>query len=280
MDQTGVPPRGGNPVPRSGPGTRGGHTVHPRPGNMGPPLNYGGSGSHKDIKLTLLNKVSTRVFRFLFIDLHSFSIWVLKYSLFPRVQSVSECHYFQLFSECDSLCFVVCQQQGDRGSRKRYLPSDKDQPASPASKRMAMSPDRGEGHTWAAPLIHSAAPSLLFLLQILLLLPLLLLSEFSQTISVSGRDKRIPGRPPQSPQMDRPRGQGSRPVPPQGDRLVQSDVFLCFRQLEVWTFWSHSWFLISPGWSFMNSSGVSELKSNCHQPQRGTHKSGTILILN
>lgn len=34
-------------------------------------------------------------------------------------------------------------QQGDRGNRKRYLPSDKERPTSPLSKRMAMSPDRG-----------------------------------------------------------------------------------------------------------------------------------------
>lgn len=34
-------------------------------------------------------------------------------------------------------------QQGDRGNRKRYLPSDKDRLGSPLSKRMAMSPDRG-----------------------------------------------------------------------------------------------------------------------------------------
>ncbi|XP_047248663.1 zinc finger CCCH domain-containing protein 18 isoform X5 [Girardinichthys multiradiatus] len=120
VDPSGGPPRGGNAMPRSGPGNRGGHPSHSRPGTMGPPGSYGGSGSHKDIKLTLLNK-------------------------------------------------------GDRGSRKRYLPSDKDRPGSPASKRMAMSPDRG-------------------------------------------RDKRNLGRPLMSPQMDRPRGQGPRPAPPQGDR--------------------------------------------------------------
>ncbi|XP_042337504.1 zinc finger CCCH domain-containing protein 18-like, partial [Plectropomus leopardus] len=68
--------------------------------------------------------------------------------------------------------------KGDKGSRKRYLPSDKDRPGSPLSKRMALSPDRG-------------------------------------------RDKRIPGRPPLSPRMDRSRGQGPRPMPPQGDRFVQ-----------------------------------------------------------
>lgn len=45
-------------MPRSGPGSRGGHPVHPPPGIMGPPGSYGGSGSHKDIKLTLLNKVT------------------------------------------------------------------------------------------------------------------------------------------------------------------------------------------------------------------------------
>lgn len=89
---------------------------------MGPPGGYGASGSHKDIKLTLLNK-----------------------------------------------------QQGDKGNRKRYLPSDKDRPGSPLSKRMAMSPDRG-------------------------------------------REKRMLGRPPMSPRMERPRGQGPRPLPPPGDR--------------------------------------------------------------
>lgn len=109
-------------MPRSGPGSRGGHPVHPPPGIMGPPGSYGGSGSHKDIKLTLLNK-----------------------------------------------------QQADKGNRKRYLPADKDRPGSPLSKRVAMSPDRG-------------------------------------------RDKRIPGRPILPPRMDRPRGQGPRPMPPQGDR--------------------------------------------------------------
>lgn len=67
------------------------------------------------------------------------------------------------------------EQQGDKGNRKRYMPSDKDRPSSPPSKRMTVSPDRG-------------------------------------------RDKRIPGRPPLSPRMDRPRGQGPRPMPPQGDR--------------------------------------------------------------
>uniref|UniRef100_A0AAQ4QXL8 C3H1-type domain-containing protein n=1 Tax=Gasterosteus aculeatus aculeatus TaxID=481459 RepID=A0AAQ4QXL8_GASAC len=122
INPTGAPPRGGNPMPRSGPGSRGGHPVHPPPGIMGPPGSYGGSGSHKDIKLTLLNK-----------------------------------------------------QQADKGNRKRYLPADKDRPGSPLSKRVAMSPDRG-------------------------------------------RDKRIPGRPILPPRMDRPRGQGPRPMPPQGDR--------------------------------------------------------------
>ncbi|XP_010766066.1 zinc finger CCCH domain-containing protein 18-like isoform X1 [Notothenia coriiceps] len=91
MDPSSATLRGGHPGPRSGPGSRGGHHVHPPPGSMGPPGSYGGSGSHKDIKLTLLNK-----------------------------------------------------QQGDKGSRKRYLPADKERPCSPLSKRMAMSPDRGE----------------------------------------------------------------------------------------------------------------------------------------
>lgn len=58
MDPSGAPPRGGNPLPRSGPGSRGGHPIHPPPGNMLPQGSYGGSGSHKDIKLTLLNKVT------------------------------------------------------------------------------------------------------------------------------------------------------------------------------------------------------------------------------
>uniref|UniRef100_A0A3Q2VPA9 Zinc finger CCCH-type containing 18 n=1 Tax=Haplochromis burtoni TaxID=8153 RepID=A0A3Q2VPA9_HAPBU len=119
IDQSGPPPREGNPLPRAGPGNRGGHPVHPPPGTMGPPGNYGSSSSHRDIKLTLLNK----------------------------------------------------QQQGDKGNRKRYLPGDKDRPGSPLNKRMAMSPDK--------------------------------------------RDKRIPGRLPLSPRIDRPRG---RPMPPQGDK--------------------------------------------------------------
>lgn len=50
-------PRGGNPAHRSGPPNRGVHPPHPPPGVMGPPGSRGGSGSHKDIKLTLLNKV-------------------------------------------------------------------------------------------------------------------------------------------------------------------------------------------------------------------------------
>lgn len=58
MDPLGAPPRGGTLMPRSGPGSRGGHPLHPPPGTMGPPGSYGGSGSHKDIKLTLLNKVT------------------------------------------------------------------------------------------------------------------------------------------------------------------------------------------------------------------------------
>ncbi len=58
MDPSGAPPRGGNPIPRSGPGSRGGHPVHAPPGTMGVPGSYGGSSSHKDIKLTLLNKVT------------------------------------------------------------------------------------------------------------------------------------------------------------------------------------------------------------------------------
>uniref|UniRef100_H3CGP5 Zinc finger CCCH-type containing 18 n=1 Tax=Tetraodon nigroviridis TaxID=99883 RepID=H3CGP5_TETNG len=124
MDPPGASPRGGNPAHRSGPANRGVHPLHPPQGLMGPPGSRGGSGSHKDIKLTLLNK----------------------------------------------------QQQADKSSRKRYLSSDKTRPGSPPSKRMAFSPDRG------------------------------------------GRDKRMPLRSPLSPRMDRPRGQGPRPGPPQGDR--------------------------------------------------------------
>ena len=64
MDPSGPLPRGGNSMPRSGPGSRGGHSLHPPPGAMGPPGSYGGSGSHKDIKLTLLNKVTIAPFFF------------------------------------------------------------------------------------------------------------------------------------------------------------------------------------------------------------------------
>ncbi|XP_028813870.1 zinc finger CCCH domain-containing protein 18 isoform X2 [Denticeps clupeoides] len=117
LDPSGLPPKTSvSSIPRSGPSTRGGpvHTTH-----MGPPGAY---GSHKDIKLTLLNK------------------------------------------------------QADRGNRKRYFPSDKERPMSPSSKRIALSPDRA-------------------------------------------RDRRIPGRPPLSPRMERPRGQAApRSVPPQGER--------------------------------------------------------------
>lgn len=61
MDPSGLPPRNTHgPMPRSGPGSRGhgpgGHPIHPPHGPpMGPP---GGYGQHKDIKLTLLNKVT------------------------------------------------------------------------------------------------------------------------------------------------------------------------------------------------------------------------------
>lgn len=76
----------------------------------------------------------------------------------------------------------------------------------------------------------------------------------------SGRDKRMPGRPPLSPRMERPRGQGPRPMPPQGDRLVQPSSCHCCRtgvfltssyqsqavkmviHLEVWKFWSQLFF--------------------------------------
>lgn len=87
MEASGPPARVGHPRP--GPGNRGLHPSHPPTGSMPHPLAPVASGSHKDIKLTLLNK------------------------------------------------------QADKGSRKRYLPSDKDRPGSPLSKRVAMSPDRG-----------------------------------------------------------------------------------------------------------------------------------------
>ena len=43
--------------------------------------------------------------------------------------------------------------------------------------------------------------------------------------SSSGRDRRMPGRPMFPPRMDRPRGPGPRPMPPQGERLVQSRLW-------------------------------------------------------
>lgn len=58
IDPSGAPPRGGNPIPKSGPVSRSGQPAHPPPGTMGLPGSYGGSSSHKDIKLTLLNKVT------------------------------------------------------------------------------------------------------------------------------------------------------------------------------------------------------------------------------
>lgn len=45
-----------------------------------------------------------------------------------------------LFSFCHH---IWKQQQADKSSRKRYLSSDKSRPASPPTKRMAFSPDRG-----------------------------------------------------------------------------------------------------------------------------------------
>lgn len=50
VDPSGLPPKTSSGMPRSG---NRGHPMHPPP--MGPP---GGYGSHKDIKLTLLNKVN------------------------------------------------------------------------------------------------------------------------------------------------------------------------------------------------------------------------------
>lgn len=57
LDPTGPSARGGHPMPRSGPGNRAPNSLHPPPTAMGPPGSHGGSGSHKDIKLTLLTKV-------------------------------------------------------------------------------------------------------------------------------------------------------------------------------------------------------------------------------
>lgn len=58
LDPTGPSARGGHPMPRSGPGNRATNSLHPPPTAMGPPGSHGGSGSHKDIKLTLLTKVT------------------------------------------------------------------------------------------------------------------------------------------------------------------------------------------------------------------------------
>lgn len=58
LDPTGPSARGGHPMPRSGPGNRAANSMHPPPTAMGPPGSHGGSGSHKDIKLTLLTKVT------------------------------------------------------------------------------------------------------------------------------------------------------------------------------------------------------------------------------
>lgn len=54
VDPSGLPPKTSSGMPRSGSGNRG-HPMHPPP-PMGPPVGY---GSHKDIKLTLLNKQQT-----------------------------------------------------------------------------------------------------------------------------------------------------------------------------------------------------------------------------
>lgn len=65
------------------------------------------------------------------------------------------------------------QQQGDKGNRKRYLPSDKDRPGSPLSKRMALSPDRGEKcadthqwHVFSVLAVYSGRRLFFFLLNI------------------------------------------------------------------------------------------------------------------
>lgn len=63
VDQSGIPPKADSGMPRSAPGNRG-HPMNAPP--MGP---AGGYGSHKDIKLTLLNKVAAYhkiVFIFIF----------------------------------------------------------------------------------------------------------------------------------------------------------------------------------------------------------------------
>lgn len=60
VDQSGIPPKADSGMPRSTPGNRG-HPMNAPP--MGP---AGGYGSHKDIKLTLLNKVAAYLEGFFF----------------------------------------------------------------------------------------------------------------------------------------------------------------------------------------------------------------------
>lgn len=114
---------------RSGPANRGIHPPHPPPGLMGPPGSRGGSGSHKDIKLTLLNKVSVTPV-----------LWCCR----GNVGSCGTRTSVPSFNRCSFLfsCRHIWKQQADK-SRKRYLASEKARPGSPPSKRMAFSPDRG-----------------------------------------------------------------------------------------------------------------------------------------
>lgn len=66
VDQSGIPPKADSGMPRSAPGNRG-HPMNAPP--MGP---AGGYGSHKDIKLTLLNKVAAyHKIVFIFFNLSS-----------------------------------------------------------------------------------------------------------------------------------------------------------------------------------------------------------------
>uniref|UniRef100_A0A8C4S171 Zinc finger CCCH-type containing 18 n=1 Tax=Erpetoichthys calabaricus TaxID=27687 RepID=A0A8C4S171_ERPCA len=114
--------------------------------HQAPPQVQSGYGSHKDIKLTLLNK------------------------------------------------------QAEKGNRKRYQPSDKERPASPVSKRIALSPERGQCVTFF--LLESMQNSLLLQFINLYSNKNILFSFRKRPLSpqpkVSGKASSVSNKPPEA----------------------------------------------------------------------------------
>lgn len=80
VDQSGIPPKADTGMPRSAPGNRG-HPMNAPP--MGPGVGY---GSHKDIKLTLLNKVAAYL-KIIYIYLNLSSSQVVNHLFLPCICS-------------------------------------------------------------------------------------------------------------------------------------------------------------------------------------------------